>query len=84
MKARLSELERIIGKQTVQIVILKKILVRPEEASLSGWLKDSGYRRHCDLCRLGMAWGHLVSAAKGRARGRLPSPKIAGEPGPSG
>jgi transposase-like protein len=44
VKAGISELERIMGKQAVQIEILKKNFpVRPELISLACGLKDSGY-----------------------------------------
>ena len=36
-------MERIIGKQTVQIEILKKFHVGPKEISLACWLKDCAY-----------------------------------------
>jgi transposase-like protein len=43
VKARISELERIIGKQTVQIEILKEFLSKAGGCLSSRWLKDSGY-----------------------------------------
>ena len=84
VKARISELERIIGKQTVQIEILKKFLSKAG-SSLSGLLAQ-GFRLfgHGDLYRLGMASGHLLSTAQGGAGVRLRSPQIAGEPRPRG
>jgi hypothetical protein len=53
VKSRIFELERIIGKQTVQNEIKKKFSVRPAIVSLICWLKDSGY----PVTALGAAWG---------------------------
>jgi hypothetical protein len=43
VKARIFELERIIGKQTVRIEILKKFLSKAGGCLSGRWLKDSGY-----------------------------------------
>ena len=63
-KARISELGRIIGKQAVQIEILKKnSSVRLEVDSLACWLKDSGYSVTAEFVPPWMASGHLLWAA---------------------
>lgn len=74
VKARVSELERIIGKQTVQIEILKKSLSKAG-GGLPGLLAERlRLFGQGDLYRLGMASGHLLSAAPGGAGVSAPQP----------
>ena len=73
-KARISELERIIGKRAVQNEILKKFRSR-SGGCLSGLvsvgLRLSGY---WDMCGFGMALGPPFIDGSRRGRGPAPQP----------